>query len=49
MEFLKTFIMIDTMVAVGIFIGLGFYMKKTGETFLQVSLKIRDWLFGGKR
>lgn len=45
MEFLKTFIMIDMTVALGIFIGLGAYMKKTGESFLQVSLKIRDWLF----
>ena len=45
MEFLKTFMMIDIIVALGIFIGLGVYMKKTGESFLQVSLKIRDWLF----
>lgn len=44
MEFLKTFVMIDMTVALGIFIGLGIYMKKTGESFLQVSLKIRDWL-----
>lgn len=46
MEFLRTFFAIDAAVAFGIFVGLGIYMKKTGETFLQISLKIRNWFLG---
>lgn len=42
MEFLRNLITIDLAVTAGMLLGITAWMKKTGESFQQVCLRIRE-------
>lgn len=47
MEFLKNLMMIDLTITTGVLLGTAIWMKKTGESFQQVCLRILR-IFSGK-
>ena len=47
MEFLKSLMTIDLTITMGVMLGVVIWMKKTGESFQQVCLRILQ-IFSGK-